>query len=267
MVRDYRSPDGVSVYHRSTEFQMCNRLNLIIHFHSFTSPSESVGRVNLTETPMMNQNLFSQADLDRIADAVRNAESRTSGEIVPYFVYESDKYAVARWRGGAACAAIGTISLLALQMMSTSWLPVEILEFSAIIVAAFLLGMGLVSFVPFLKRLMLSHGIMDHYVSRRASVAFLSEEVFKTRERTGILIFLSFFERRVVVLGDSGINAKVAQSDWQGIVDSMIDSIKQGRTADGLVSGIQRCGELLQRHGVERRRDDTDELTDSLRIG
>ena len=39
-----------------------------------------------------------------------------------------------------------------------------------------------------------------------AMAAFVEEEVFSTRDRTGILLFLSLFEHRVVVLGDSGIN-------------------------------------------------------------
>jgi putative membrane protein len=215
----------------------------------------------------MNQNLFSQSDLDRIAETVRAAESKTSGEIVPYFVNQSDDYGIARWRGGAAVAAVALIAALTVQMMSTTWVPLGILELSGTVVGAYLLGILLIRVFPSFRRLMAGHTLMGHRVSQRASLAFLSEEVFKTRERTGILIFLSFFERRVIVLGDSGINAKVAQSEWDGIVQTIVKSTKQGKPADGLVDAIRQCGELLQQHGVERRRDDTDELSDSLRVG
>lgn len=217
--------------------------------------------------PTMNQIPFSQSDLDRIANAVRAAESKTSGEIVPYFVRQSDSYRIARWRGGVTFAAIAMLVSLTAQMTSRSWFSMSLLEFSGIIVGTFLLGLVLVPMIPWFRRLLCGHALMDHRVSQRASSAFLSEEVFKTRERTGILIYLSFFERRVIVLGDAGINAKVAESDWQGIVHTIVKGIKQGRTADGLVDAIQECGELLQQHGFERRRDDTDELSDSLRIG
>ena len=217
--------------------------------------------------PAMNHSPFSQSDLDRITEAVRAAESKTSGEIVPYFVIQSDDYSIARWRGGVALAALAVLVTLAFQMMSKTWLPFGVLELSGAIVGAFILGILLVRAVPQFRRLMLGHALMDHRVSQRASVAFLSEEVFKTRERTGILIFLSFFERRVIVLGDSGINAKVVQSDWQEIVHTIIKSVKQGKPADGLIDAIRQCGDLLQQHGVERLRDDTDELSDSLRIG
>ncbi len=211
--------------------------------------------------------MFSQTDLDRIAEAVRLAESKTSGEIVPYFVEQSDDYAVASWRSGAILAAIAMLASLVVHSLSKSWLPFGALELSGIIVAGFLLGFILARVLPAYKRSMLGHHLIDQRVSQRASAAFLSEEVFKTRERTGILLFLSLFERRVIVLGDSGINAKVAKTDWDGIVETIVESIRKGRVTDGMVEAIRQCGELLEKHGVERRRDDTDELSDSLRIG
>ncbi len=215
----------------------------------------------------MKQHLFSQTDLDRITEAVRAAESKTSGEIVPYFVERSDDYHVASWRSGVILASIAMLASLILYAMSKSWLPFGVMEISGIIVAAFLLGFILARSLPAYKRFLLGHATIDLRVSQRASMAFLSEEVFKTRERTGILIFLSFFEQRVIVLGDSGINTKVQKSDWDGIVNTIVKSIRQNRLADGLVDAIGQCGNLLQQHGVERRRDDTDELSDSLRIG
>ena len=102
-------------------------------------------------------------------------------------------------------------------------------------------------------------------VRRRAAVAFLEEEVFKTRDRTGVLIFLSLFEHRVVVMGDEGINRAVAVGEWQKIVDGVVAGIREGRPADALVDSIRECGELLDLRGVAIRPDDTDELSDELR--
>ena len=68
---------------------------------------------------------------------------------------------------------------------------------------------GAASLIPTLRRFLVSPDEMDHQVRRRALQAFVEHEVFATRERTGVLLILSLFERRVVVLGDAGINAKV----------------------------------------------------------
>ena len=214
-----------------------------------------------------NPSPFTQSELDRITEAVRAAESKTSGEIVPYFVQSSDEYPIAHWRGGVLLAAVAMLASLVVQTMSRTWLPYGMLEMSGTTIASFLLGVFLSRMVPSFKRMMLGHTMIEQRVSQRATLAFVSEEVFRTRERTGILMFLSFFERKVVILGDSGINAKVTQSDWDGIVHSLVANIRQGKTVDGLVEAIRQCGELLQHHGVERRRDDTDELSDSLRVG
>jgi putative membrane protein len=106
---------------------------------------------------------------------------------------------------------------------------------------------------------------MERRVHQRATEAFLSEEVFNTRDRTGILIFLSLLERKVLVLGDSGINARVQQSDWHDIVQRVVSGIRSGKPAEGLTDAIHQCGLLLQKHGIAIRPDDKDELSDSLR--
>jgi putative membrane protein len=71
----------------------------------------------------------------------------------------------------------------------------------------------------------------------------------------------------VLVVGDSGINAKVKQAEWEDVVQRVVGAIRAGKPAEGLIAAIQQCGVLLQKREVERRADDRDELADSLRIG
>ncbi len=87
----------------------------------------------------------------------------------------------------------------------------------------------------------------------RAESAFLTEEVFATRERTGILIFLALFEHRAVILGDAGIHRKVEEGTWQHLVDDLVAGIRHGRTVEALLETIERCGHILEHGGVERR--------------
>jgi len=71
----------------------------------------------------------------------------------------------------------------------------------------------------------------------------------------------------VLVLGDSGINKKVQQTEWEGVIKKVVEGMRMGKPADALVEAIRQCGDLLQKHGVTRRPDDTDELRDQLRTG
>ena len=116
------------------------------------------------------------------------------------------------------------------------------------------------------RRRLVAADVLDLRVRRRALQAFVEEEVFRTRDRTGILIFVSLFEHRVAVLGDAGINAAVEQREWDGIVAGLVAGIRSGRPAPALVTAVEACGELLETHGVSIRPDDEDELANQLRL-
>lgn len=210
--------------------------------------------------------LFSAADRDRIAAAVRAAEGKTSGEIVPYVVERSDNYEDAAWRAALlfAFAALGALVLL--RRFTAFWFP-DFLTIAFVIVVASGVGFLSANLVPALTRIFAGRELLDLRVSQRAAEAFIAEEVFNTRDRTGILLFISLLERRVLVVGDAGINAKVQPAEWEDIVQQVANAIRAGHPAEGMIAAIQQCGVLLQKREVARRADDRDELADSLRIG
>ena len=213
---------------------------------------------------------FSDRDLERIREAVAEAEKTTSGEIVPYLVDRSDAYEVSLWRGGvlAATTALALV-LLFLQLydgwgyawLHTAWGP------SLVTVVAGIAGFLLVAALPALRRQLAGEDNISRSVHRRAMRAFVEEDVFNTRDRTGILLFLSLLEHRIEVIGDEGINRAVEPESWSEIVETVRAGIKSGNVVDGLVEAIGKCGRLLERRGVEVRPDDTDELSDTLRFG
>jgi putative membrane protein len=210
--------------------------------------------------------MFTRDDLDRITASVRAAERNTSGEIVPFIVDQSDPYEEAEWRCGSLMAVIALGAMSAIHSFSNSWLPIDMAEIALAALCAGIAGVVAAKYVPVVKRFFAGNHLIERRVAQRAAQAFLSEEVFATRDRTGILLFISLLEHRVLVLGDAGINAKVEHADWGGIVQTAIRGIQSDRPADGIVEAIGKCGDLLGRHGVARRPDDTDELSDEARL-
>lgn len=210
--------------------------------------------------------LFSEPDLERIMMAVREAEKGTSGEIVPYVVGASDRYVETIW--GAAAAAMGaTLFILGMiSVLADTWMTIGIAETATIALAAGLVAGLVVMLVPPLRRLLAGNERITERVAQRAAQAFLSEEVFRTRDRVGILIFISIMEHRVVVVGDSGINAKVEQLEWNGIVATITAGIRARRPTDGLIAAIATCGEILRERGFGIQPGDINELPDSLRL-
>lgn len=216
--------------------------------------------------PRLASTPFAQADLDRITAAINEAESKTSGEIVPYVVDKSDAYEDAIWRAALLFALVTLSGFVIARQFTEAWLPdLKVIALAVTLAAG--LGLLLVNYVPALKRLFAGNNMLDLRVYQRAAEAFIEEEVFGTRDRTGVLIFLSLLERRVIVIGDTGINTKVEPSEWNEVVQRVVAGMRSGMTADGLIDAIKQCGLLLQQHGVERRTDDRDELSDRLRVG
>jgi putative membrane protein len=214
-----------------------------------------------------------QTDLDRLDDdaiqaAVRRAEERTAAEIVPVGVAKSARYEVATWRGGtiaALLAFVGGVLLLqfyeggSLGRPSAAWIVVG----SALTVGV--IGALATMFVDPLRRLFVGEALLTESVRRRALQFFVQEEVFETRDRTGILLFVSLFERQIEVVGDTGIHERVRSDDWDEVAARVREGLRTGRLTDGLVEAIEMGGRLLERRGVNVRPNDENELSDAVR--
>jgi putative membrane protein len=196
---------------------------------------------------------FTAEEKERIEAAVRAAELRTSGEIVPLVVDAASDYPRIEIQGGGLLALAVAVNLAWWLYAGSLW----------VLLAALLLGYWpcrlLLRACPPLLRRLIHPAEIDAEVSERAKTAFLDHGLHRTREGTGILILICLFEHRVQVLADHGIHHAVPPFTWQKIADLITAGIRQGRTADALCEAVAYCGELLSEN-FPPRQDDTDEL-------
>jgi len=212
--------------------------------------------------------LIENLDREKIAAAVSDAENRTAGEIVPYVVPRSDRYEIAVWRGASAIALLSVTVVLLIVQFYQGWGLGWLFTPWAVAMVALLGGVGgaiLGAYVPPIQRALAGSDVLDLTVHRAAMQAFVEEEVFSTRDRTGILLFVSLHEHRIEVLGDTGINAKVSEDEWIDVVHRIRTGIENRNLTAGLVDAIEMCGKMLERRGVDIRPDDENELSDSIR--
>jgi putative membrane protein len=213
---------------------------------------------------------FSEADLQLIKNAVKEAENNISGEIVPVIVESSGLYGTATYKGGVLLALFSfMLTIIVDRYMITdasNTLYYDPVFIFFVVILSGVLGSLLVNISEPLRRLLISQKQMDECTRQRAENAFLEEEVFNTRHRTGIMIFISFFEHEVIVMADRGISKVVDQKEWDKIVNDLVGYIRQGRITDGIEAGIKRCGEILLEKGFHKTPDDVNELRDDLRI-
>jgi putative membrane protein len=202
------------------------------------------------------EDLLAPDALAAIEAAVRGAERTTSGEIVPIVVERSDPYSDVRIGAAAGVAiALGGVCLAFAPTLSAWLVPTQICVFAALCWAF--------GWRPLLARIA-PHSLLTERVHRAASLAFHDAAVVETRERTGILIYVSLLERRVAVLADRGIHQRVSDGTWDAVVERVVAGIRAGHADRGLIDGIRLCGEILAR-SFPRRPDDANELPDRPR--
>jgi putative membrane protein len=197
---------------------------------------------------------LSDDDRKLVEEAIKKAEATTSGEIVFATADASAHYDHATLQGALIGMAIVTAVFLMLPIAhtTTSLLWTEFLSFAVFY--------AILPHLPW-RRWIISKQEMDARVHEAAFMQFYSSGLYRTRESNGVEIYLSFFERRVVVIGDRGIHEKMGDQHWQNVRDLIIAGMKTGKVCDGICAAIVACGRSLEQH-FPHRTDDINELPD-----
>jgi putative membrane protein len=216
---------------------------------------------------------FTDGDRAAIEAAVASAEKRTSAEIIPVVATSSARYDRAEDVFGIVVAIAALCAVWIVfpgGSIADGWSAGGASAFGlagaiAAIVVGFAVGAALATRFPVLRTPFASKTEMREEVERAANEAFFAFRVRSTAEATGILLYISLYERMVRVVGDDPIASKLAQGDWDEIRDRVIAGLADGGAAEGLVGAIERCGELCAAH-FPRAEGDGNELSNELRI-
>lgn len=202
---------------------------------------------------------FNEADKERLRAVVLDVESRTIGEVVVMVVDTSDDYPEAEIIGGIFLSSL--ISLI----LTFLFFHASIFWFVPINLVLFFPSKLLLRRLPHLKKPFLGADRKEEAVRTRAFVAFYERGLDKTRQNTGVLFFLSLFERKVYILADRGIYSKIGQETLDRYARSVAEGVKKGRACNTLCQAIQDTGQLLSTH-FPTIAGDTNELSDAVII-
>ena len=199
---------------------------------------------------------LSEADKQRITEAIREAEMKTSGELVTVIAHAADAYLY---------IPMLWASLAALTLPAVIWLLPVNLPFPLLysFQLATFLGLALLFRWPPLKMRLIPKAVKRRRAGRLAWEQFFAQNLHLTRQRTGVLLFVSVAEHYVEILADKGINDKVKQDAWDDIVADFIKRVKAKQVAEGFLSAINACGKLLA-ESFPRPEGDIDELPNRL---
>lgn len=106
-----------------------------------------------------------------------------------------------------------------------------------------------------------------HGNPRRQAIAdFYRLGMQRTRDKTGVLIWLAVKDRRFEIVADKGINAKISESEWLRLSDSMTRYFKRGMFKAGLLKAVLLVGRKLASH-FPILSDDVNEVINEVSVG
>ncbi|MFK7895158.1 MAG: TPM domain-containing protein [Myxococcota bacterium] len=206
---------------------------------------------------MKPSQLIAGPERERIESAVTEAERGTAGEIVVKVVRAAAPHAASPWRLSLLLAGLFPLGA---AFFEPDLRLIEILGLQA-------LATGLAHLLCRLdpiRRAFTSDLELRTSAEQAALDALMQHVIRRTENRTGILIFVSLLEHRVVVLGDEAVDQALDPSEsWQEVVDLVLEGIRAGEATEGIVRAIGKCGEILS-HPLPIQPDDVNEIERGL---
>jgi putative membrane protein len=179
-------------------------------------------------------------DHEAISTAIREAEKRSCGQIVCVLARASSAYAYIPILWGSVLALAVPLPLIFLTPWSVQ--RIYLLQLLVFIVA----GVAF-SWMP-VRFALVPRALQRARAHRAALEQFVLRGIDRTKNRSGILIFVSLAERYARIVADEGIAAKVHPAEWQAAIDALTAHMREGRIAEGFTAAIERCGAVLAAH-------------------
>ena len=209
---------------------------------------------------MKAENFFTQTERDSITKAISEVESKTDGEVAVMIVDQSDTYPEGQIIAGGIMGIVLALILTELLWGNSLW----IFALNAVFLS--ILCGWIVNYLPDVKRFFTPDSRFEIQVQDNALISFYEKGLYKTRNETGVLFFISLFEHKVWILADKGIYNKIQQETLQEYASDIALAIKTGKAAEILCREIKNVGEILAKH-FPVKPDDTNELSNEVIIG
>jgi len=221
-------------------------------------------RCGLTRTP--KPNLFLEpAAAEAVKTRISVLETACAVEVVTAVIARADSYPEAPWKAFALGASLAALTAAAFALFEPGWDAVAAVVETAVamLAAGGLLALGTIWIPPF-ARVFVPAERRDGEVRQYAQALFLEHGLHRTRQRDGILVLVSLFERRVVVLADRGVSEKVGRTEFDAVIAAVATALSRTSLQDALLTGLDRLQDILARHGFRTRAGDANELPDGV---
>lgn len=166
--------------------------------------------------------VLSENDKDLLEKTIARAEEQVRSQIVLATVIRSDSYAEIPWKAFALGVSVSGLLALSGNILFPGWIQGMAVLIAVVAMLATGAAMALLTILlPAFARLLLNDSRAETETRQYAESLFLSRQLFLTKHRTGILLLISLFEKKVVIIPDKGISDHVSSADIQRIITLM----------------------------------------------
>lgn len=219
--------------------------------------------------------MFSPSEHDRISQAIKAAELKTSGEVVVIVSSQPHRYAT-------TALSVAAFAALALPFTAVlfGWSPADILPnwdaldarsherrslevLICVQALTFAVMLALGWFTP-LARILTPRGLRHDRVHRTALSQFRARGLDATHGRTGVLLYVDETDHIAEVIADTAVFKLVPADHWADTIDRLTSGFKAGQPAEGLIAAIGLAGDVLASHFPPTGDADRNDLPDHL---
>lgn len=191
----------------------------------------------------------------RLANAISDVEDETSGEVVLVIAEQASHYRAVPLLWAMLAALVTPWPLIWLTPISTS--RIFLIQLAVALISSLVLSW------PKLRFALVPRSIKHVQAHEAASREFLRRGLTRTREKTGVLMYLALAEHHAEILADTGIADRVDPGIWADMITNLTAAIRDDRMIEGLIEAIRRTGAILAEHAPPRL-DDVDELPNKV---
>jgi putative membrane protein len=199
--------------------------------------------------------MISAEEHARLESAIRDVEDQTAGEIVVVVATQASHYRSIPLLWALLGALVTPWPLIRFTDLGPS--RIFLLQLALAVVLSLLLAW------PKWRFVLVPRAIRHARAHEAAAREFLSRGLTRTREKTGVLIYVALAEHHAEILADTGISDRVEPHVWQDIIAGLTAEIRAGRLTDGLVAAIGQAGAILAAHAPPLF-EDADELPNKV---
>ena len=169
----------------------------------------------------------------QINELVAEVEATSGAQFVVAVIGKADAYPEIPWKAFALGAASAALLVAGVELGPANWPFLRgTLPALMIVLATGMVFAVLAVFVPVLGRLLLDAVRARTEVEQYARAAFLERGMFQTRDRVGILVLVSLFERQAAIVADTGVRQHVTDEAIEAIVAEVAPLVRPGRVAE-----------------------------------